>query len=108
VAVYSPAFFVGRTSSAVPTETNVVDRVADWLARYAVVLPKVGSKQSRPLAWWSMALRRHLNVGAISVADVEAAAARVSRIRVNPQRGDTNISGRRTFSVAGTGKAVKS
>jgi hypothetical protein len=91
----------------VQPETEVVDRVASWLARYAVVLPKIGSKQSRSLAWWALNLRSYLGAG-ITVAQVEEAAARVPRVRVNPQTGDTNISGRRTFGVAGTGKAVKS
>jgi hypothetical protein len=90
----------------VQSQTEVVDRVATWLARYAVVLPKIGSKQSRPLAWWALNLRSHLGAG-ITVAEIEAAAARVPRIRVAPN-GETNISGRRTFSVAGTGKAAKS
>jgi hypothetical protein len=76
-----------------------VTRVAEWLARYAVVSQKIGSHRTRPLAWWALTLRGKLNCGRITVEDVEEAVQRVPRIRVLASTGATNIMAARTFSM---------
>src|SRR5262245_22937686 len=84
---------------ATPPTSTAIERCAAWFERYAIVSPKVGSRSTRPLVWWALALRGKLNAGRITVEDVEEACRRVARIRVNPTTGETNIIGGVSFSM---------
>ena len=76
-----------------------ISRAEGFFRAFARLSTTVGSKDTRDLSWWSLALSRTLGIE-ISPNQVRQAVGADARIRVD-LAGQTNIKGRQTLVAAG-------